>query len=164
MMSEPMPPRQGGCRCGRIRFAVTATPLVTMACHCRGCQQMTASAFSLSAAIPTSGFALTKGEPVPGGLQEGSLQHAFCPHCKSWVFTRFVGMDHFVNLRSTLLDEPGDWTTPFVETFTSEKVGWVTTPAVHSFPAFPPMEAWEGFTQAYAEQQERAATPPPRAG
>ncbi len=163
-MSEPMTPRDGGCRCGRVRFTVTAPPLATMVCHCRGCQRLTASAFSLSVAVPSSAFTVTKGEPVPGGLQEGALKHSYCPHCKSWMFTRFEGMEHFVNLRSTLLDEPGDWTTPFVETFASEKLPWVTTPAVHRFPAFPPMEAWEGFMQDYAAQQQRAATPPPRAG
>ncbi len=156
--------QEGGCRCGQVRFRVTEAPLTTMVCHCRGCQQMTASAFSLSVAIPSEGFAVTQGEPVPGGLQQGNLQHAFCPHCKSWIFTRFVGMDHFVNVRSTLLDVPGEWATPYVETFTSEKLPWVSTPAAHSFPEFPPMEAWEGFTQGYAAQQKRAATPPPLAG
>lgn len=60
-------PITGQCRCGQVRFEVSAKPLLTMACHCRGCQQMTASAFSLSAAIPTEGFRVTSGEPVIGG-------------------------------------------------------------------------------------------------
>jgi len=62
-------------------------PLLAMACHCTGCQRMSASAFSLSAAIPTAGFAVLKGEPVLGGLH-GAAHHYFCPHCMSWVFTR----------------------------------------------------------------------------
>lgn len=41
--------RDGGCRCGQVRFRVSGAPKVTMACHYRGCQQMTASAFLLSA-------------------------------------------------------------------------------------------------------------------
>src|SRR3546814_9366082 len=40
----------GSCRCGGIQLEITAAPLLTMACHCVGCQKMTASAFSLSAA------------------------------------------------------------------------------------------------------------------
>jgi hypothetical protein len=49
---------------------------------------MSASAYSLSVAIPTQGFRVTEGEPVPGGLQAGTIRHHFCPHCKSWMFTR----------------------------------------------------------------------------
>ena len=163
-MTETTVNREGGCRCGQLRFRVTAMPLVTMACHCTGCQHMTASAFSLSAAIPTGGFAVTQGEPVQGGVQQPPLEHFFCPHCKSWLFTRFIGMDHFVNVRATMLDAPGDWATPFVETYVSEKLAWVSTPAVHRFETLPPMEAWEEFTRGYAERTKRATTPPLRAG
>lgn len=38
----------------------------------------------------------------------------------SWMFTRPEGMDWFVNLRSTMLDDPSGLA-PFVETWTSEK-------------------------------------------
>src|SRR3546814_32330 len=68
----------GSCRCGGIQLEITAAPLLTMACHCVGCQKMTASAFSLSAAIPTQGFRVTSGEPVIGGLH-GTARHYFCP-------------------------------------------------------------------------------------
>jgi hypothetical protein len=44
--------KEGGCRCGRVRLKITKRPLLTMACHCTGCQRMSSSAFSLSAAIP----------------------------------------------------------------------------------------------------------------
>src|SRR5690606_35371104 len=47
----------------------------TGACHCAGCQRMTASAFSLSAAIPTDGFEVTKGESVKGGLHGDETRH-----------------------------------------------------------------------------------------
>ncbi|TIW64275.1 MAG: GFA family protein, partial [Mesorhizobium sp.] len=107
-------PAEGGCRCGRIRLRITAPPLLTMACHCTGCQRMSASAYSLSAAIPSEAFAVTEGEPVIGGLH-GASRHYFCPHCMSWMFTRPEGLDWFVNLRPTMLDDPG-WFTPFVET------------------------------------------------
>lgn len=147
----------GQCRCGRTTFEATAPPLLTMACHCRGCQRMTASAFSLSAAIPAEGFAVRSGEPVIGGLH-GPDRHFFCSHCLSWLFTRPQGLDFFVNVRSTMFDERG-WDTPFVETFTSEKLAWATTPARHSYPQFPPMEAYEGLIAEYAAQRPALAQP-----
>ena len=139
-------PVEGSCRCGRVRLRVGKAPILTMACHCAGCQKMTASAFSLSAAIPSDAFEV-EGETVIGGLH-GAAEHHFCPHCKSWLFTRPEGMDWFVNLRPTMLDG-APWTTPFIETCVSEKLAWATTPAVHSFAQFPPMEDYEGLVAAY---------------
>lgn len=144
-------PAEGGCRCGQIRFRVTKAPLVTMACHCNGCQKMTASAYSLSAAIPADGFAVIAGEPVIGGLH-GASRHYFCPHCMSWMFTRPEGIDWFVNVRATMLDD-ARWYTPFVETWTSEGLAWAKTPARHSYEKLPPLEAWEGLLKEFAEAQ-----------
>jgi hypothetical protein len=149
-MSAGNLPWEGGCRCGQVRIKVTAPPLLTMACHCTGCQRMTASAFSLSVAVPSEGFAVTRGEPVIGGLH-GATRHYFCPHCMSWMFTRPEGMDWFVNLRATLLDD-ASWFMPFVETWTSEALPWATTPAVHSYEALPPLEDYDGLLQEYAER------------
>lgn len=156
-MSDRNVPREGGCRCGQVRLSITAPPLLTMACHCTGCQRMTGSAFSLSAAIPSEGFLVTRGEPVIGGLH-GASRHYFCPHCMSWMFTRPEGMDWFVNLRPTMLDDPS-WYTPFIETWTCERLPWATTPAVHSYEALPAFDAYEGLIQEYARQAENSATP-----
>ena len=104
-MNLPKLPWAGGCRCGQVRLRISAPPLLTMACHCTGCQKMSASAFSLSVAIPAAGFAVTQGEPVIGGLH-GAARHYFCPHCKSWMFTRMEGLDAFVNLRPTSSRRP----------------------------------------------------------
>ena len=99
-MSKLTIPQEGGCRCGQVRLTISAQPFLTMACHCTGCQKMSSSAFSLSAAIPAEGFEIIAGEPVIGGLH-GGTRHYFCPHCMTWMFTRPEGMDWFVNLRST---------------------------------------------------------------
>ena len=147
-------PREGGCRCGQVRFRVSAAPYVTMACHCTGCQRMSSSAYSLSAAIPAEAFEVTQGEPMIGGLR-GASRHYFCPHCMSWMFTRPEGLDWFVNIRSTMLDDTGG-TAPFVETYTGEGFGWAKTGAPHSFEKLPPDDAWEGLMKGFQEW-----TPPP---
>lgn len=131
-------PWDGECRCGQVHIRITAAPIMTAACHCTGCQRMSASAYSLTVMIPTEGFAVTSGEPVIGGLH-GAIRHFFCPHCKSWMFTRPSGFDQFVNVRPTMLKD-SSWFVPFIETYTSEKLPWVTTPAKRSYPKFPAME------------------------
>lgn len=148
-------PWDGTCRCGQVRVRVSAPPMMTVACHCTGCQRMSASAFSLSVAIPADGFAVVAGEPVIGGLH-GANRHYFCHHCMTWMFTRPEGMDWFVNLRTTMLDEPSQLA-PFVETYTAEKLPFAKTGAVHSFEKLPPMEAWEGLMREYAKSGEPSA-------
>ena len=147
-MSQPNLPMEGACRCGRVWIRISAPPMLTMACHCTGCQRMSGSAYSLSAAIPTAGFAVTEGEPVVAGATPEAGHH-FCPDCMTWMFTRPQGIDFFVNVRPTMLEETG-WYSPFIETFTSEKLEWAATPAVHSYDKFPPMEDYERLLGDYA--------------
>lgn len=146
-------PWEGGCRCGQVRFRISAPPIVTMACHCAGCQRMSASAFSLSILVPAAGFELTQGEPVLGGMH-GPPKHFHCPHCKSWMFTRPDGLDHLVNVRATMLDDHA-WYAPFVETCRSEGLPWATTGAVHSFPNIPPPEVFGPIAAEFAERGPR---------
>jgi hypothetical protein len=141
-------PWAAGCRCDRIRMQITAPPIVTMACHCRGCQRMTASAFSLSILLPSDGCVVTAGEPVPGGLQKTG-GHFHCGHCKSWLFSRPDGMEAWVNIRATMLDD-ASWFAPFVETCTAEALPWAKTGAVHSFPNIPGMDVWAPIIEAFA--------------
>jgi hypothetical protein len=145
-------PWEGGCLCGGVRFVVTAAPLLSTACHCAGCQKLTASAFSLSLSLPASGFELTRGEPVVGGLHREHRQF-YCPHCKNWMFTRLHGIE-VVNVRATMLDDH-HWVVPFVEVFTAEKLPWATTPAVHSFAAQPDLDGYWPLVEAFAREGAR---------
>ncbi|MBT2185942.1 GFA family protein [Sphingobium nicotianae] len=139
---------QGGCRCGQVRLRVSGAPLFTAACHCRGCQRMSASAFSLSSCYMSDQVEILSGEPAIGGLH-GPTRHYFCPHCFSWMFTRPEGMDEIVNLRTTMLDEPPQ-DKPFLETYTSTALSWVKTGATHSFETFPPVEHYRQLIVEFA--------------
>jgi len=149
-------PQEGSCRCGRVRLRISRAPLLTTACHCTGCQKMSSSAYSLSAAIPADGFEVVEGEPVIGGLH-GVSRHYFCAYCMTWMFTRPEGVDFFVNVRSTMLAEPASFP-PYMETFTSEKLPWVTTSAQRSFPTYPAMEEYDGLMKGYAATIAQAPT------
>lgn len=148
-MTLPDLPLDGGCRCGRVRFRITAAPILTMACHCTGCQRMTGSAFSTSVAVPTDAFAVTAGNPVIGGLKGEQVRHHHCDGCKSWLFTRIVPEPGFVNVRATMLDD-ARWYAPFIETFTDEALPWALTGAPHRYAGFPPMEDYARLIQAFA--------------
>lgn len=132
-------PMTGRCRCGEVKFEITIEPMMTAACHCTGCQRMSGSAYSLTAMIPVDGFSVTEGDTVVGGLKGPQLHHHFCPSCMTWMFTRIEGVEAFVNVRPTLLEDPR-WFSPFIETMTAEKLDWAITPARHRFEGFPTME------------------------
>ncbi|MGA0605381.1 GFA family protein [Phenylobacterium sp. VNQ135] len=149
MTDRTSAPRDGGCRCGQVRFRLSGPALITMACHCRGCQKMTASAFSLSTLVADEAFEIIAGEPVVGGAGSPDLRHFFCPKCMSWMFTRPDAIGPFVNVRSTLLDDPSGLE-PFVETQTAEKLPWATTPARHSFDRFPGPDDFGPLMAEYA--------------
>ena len=153
-MSDWKLPWTARCRCERLRMRISEPPILTMACHCAGCQRMSASAFSLSILVTSSGFEVTEGEPVIGGLH-GPSRHFHCAHCKTWAFTRPEGMDGFVNVRATMLEDHA-WYVPFVETCRSEGFPWAATGATHSFPNIPPSEV---FGPIVAEFQACGARP-----
>lgn len=142
-------PRDGSCRCGRLRIRLSKAPIATAACHCPGCQKMSSSAFSLTAMVPEDGFEVTAGEAVAGGLRGDDIRHFFCADCMTWVFTRPTGMD-FVNVRPTMLDDHA-WFRPFMETWTRTKLPFAETGAVRSFDEFPPMEDIGELLRAYRD-------------
>lgn len=121
-----------------------------MACHCTGCQRMTASAYSLSALYSADSFKVTSGTVVVGGLH-GPTRHYFCEYCMSWLFTRPHGLDEFVNVRASLMDDARSFV-PFIETCTSEKLPWAMTPAVHRFAQFPAPQDFPALLAEFAEQ------------
>ncbi|MGF0538308.1 GFA family protein [Agrobacterium sp. ES01] len=139
---------EGSCRCGQVRMKLKGKPALTMACHCTGCQKMTASAFSLSAFYPFENFEVSGLEPVIGGLH-GDLDHYCCPHCLSWLFTRAERMGPFVNVRPTMFENARSFI-PFIESQTAEKLSWATTPAVHSFERFPPPDSYPALITEFA--------------
>ncbi len=154
-MRQPGLPMSGSCRCGQVAIRVTAPPLLTAACHCTGCQRVSASAFSLSVAIPADGFEIIDGDPVRGGLHGDEARHFHCPHCMSWMFTLArQGEGSFVNLRPTILDDV-TWFEPFIESYTSEKLPWATSPAKHAYERFPPPDAYEALMAGYGKHVGR---------
>jgi len=143
-------PVQGACMCGECRVQVSASPIITMACHCKGCQKMSASAFSLTAMVPAEGFALIAGKPQVGALH-GPSGYFFCPNCLNWLYTMPAGAP-FVNIRPALFDVPA-WSTPFIESYVSEKLPWAVTGARHSFEKFPTPDRYGPLMAEYAMAQ-----------
>jgi hypothetical protein len=119
-------PLPGGCRCGAVRYAVSAPPLFVMACHCTDCRQLTASAFSLGMPVPADGFAVTAGEAQPWTktADSGHRSTAWrCSACGTWTHTTLDAKPEMVVVRPSTLDDSG-WVRPVAEIFTGSALPW----------------------------------------
>ena len=149
-MPEWKLPMTGGCRCCRVRFEISAPPMITLICHCTGCQRMTGSAYSTTVMVPTAGLNLTQGDVVIGGIRGDQGHHQHCDYCKSWIFTEIVPDMGFVNVRATMLDDT-DWFTPYAETYTNEALAWARINGpTHSFATFPTAEEYQPLLAEFA--------------
>lgn len=148
-MSDPAQISTGRCRCGQVSFSLTGPELVTMACHCRGCQRLTGGPYSLSILFPRDAYVQTAGELDVGGLH-GASRYMMCTYCKSWIYTEPEGMP-LINIRTPLLDHPPA-EPPFVEVATSEGFEWAQTRATHAFAHQPDPEAFPRILEEYASR------------
>ncbi|HJW41942.1 MAG TPA: GFA family protein [Rhizomicrobium sp.] len=101
-------PFEGGCRCGAVRYAVSAEPLAVMDCHCRDCQHASGGGFSTVAVVPAPAFKLTKGTPRRFTVQGDSgrdVTRVFCGTCGSPLFSEPPGGTIMV-VKAGSLDDP----------------------------------------------------------
>jgi hypothetical protein len=119
-------PQTGGCQCGKIRYEITETPQLVYTCHCRDCQRITGSAFSLGVALPQAAFCITAGKPrAPQRMPDsGRLNTRFvCPDCACWVYSLPRG--GVVRVRAGTLDDTS-WLQPTRHIWTRSKQPWIT--------------------------------------
>lgn len=150
-MALPKPPFKGSCLCGSVQVGVTGPPLLTLACHCRDCQKLTASAYSLTTMFPFDSFSCT-GELIIGGLGSSGPAHYYCKSCLNFIYSQIGGADQRINLRTSVLNEAATFE-PFVELMTDDKIPWASVPAVHSFAQYPEtFEELQALMDEYSEQ------------
>ena len=122
-------PQTGGCQCGKIRYEITAAPLLTYTCHCLDCQRLTSSAFSMAIVVPDTGFRLMGVAPRPLQRTTDSGRVAtrlVCPECGSWI-CGMPGPDGTRRVRAGTLDDTS-WVRPTEHFWTRSKQAWVTLP------------------------------------
>ncbi len=99
---------EGGCRCGAVRYRVTAEKLPNVyACHCHDCQTWSGSAFSLQAILPENALEVI-GEPGIFELTSPTSgrisRKRGCPVCFTRVFNTNSSRAGSVTLRAGSLD------------------------------------------------------------
>lgn len=101
---------QGGCLCGRVRYAVTSQPARLTICHCKFCQRATGSAYLVEPVFGEDDFLVTAGEAKTyDHVSEGSgkaVHVHFCENCGTKLYLTFERFERAVGLYGGTFDNP----------------------------------------------------------
>lgn len=103
-MSARTPLMTGGCQCGAVRYAAYAEPKSPSVCHCRMCQRAVGGPYIVTAAVPKSDFAWTKGAPKTYASSSKGLRD-FCGDCGTPLAFRTPGAGS-TDIMIATLDDP----------------------------------------------------------
>ena len=99
----------GGCQCGAIRYRLLGAPTALYACHCRLCQQQSASAFGMSMRIERDAIAFSGAKPrvyVTSGDSGQRKLCAFCGECGTRLYHTGDGANSGLSIKAGSLDDP----------------------------------------------------------
>ena len=118
---------EGGCLCGKVRYAAEAEPAFVGVCHCTNCQKGTGTAFATVVAVPTAALGVQGAlTTFTGRGDTGKATHRrFCPECGSPVIDEAEVMPGVTMLMAGTLDDPS-WVKPTMEIFCSSAQPWVS--------------------------------------
>lgn len=120
-------PLKGGCQCGRLRYELSAPPLMLYACHCTNCQKQTGSAFVLSTAILENTLAFTDGEPakIEWTADSGAKRYGlFCGDCGGRICNGQTPSIGVLSLRAGTFDDKS-WLRPAAHIWVKSAQAWI---------------------------------------
>jgi hypothetical protein len=123
-------PLTGGCLCGSIRYAITEAPQLAYTCHCRDCQKLTSSAFSMAIVVRDEAFQLMGIEPrsLQAIADSGRIKTRWvCPDCGTWICGASTADTGLRRVRAGTLDDTS-WLRPTAHFWTRTRQPWVELP------------------------------------
>jgi hypothetical protein len=120
-------PFSGGCRCGAVRYDVSAEPTFAAHCYCRDCQYASGGAGATvivvpHAAVAISGPVATYASTADSGA---AVRRMFCATCGSPLFAENARAPLVLVIRVASLDDPG-WVRPQAHIWTDSAPPWVS--------------------------------------
>jgi len=157
-MSAMSFPREGGCQCGAVRYAVTCEPTALYCCHCTNCQAQGGSAFAMSMLVPRDGFAFIKGEPKRFDFvaDSGNGKTGWCcPDCGVRLMHDTEGRDS-ITVRAGTLDGAGELR-PVGHIWTRSAQAWMKFDETDLIYEKAPEDGYTALKEKWAHQQASRA-------
>lgn len=129
----------GGCLCGAVRYEISETPKMQIACHCESCRKSSGSAFVAAAVAPRdvtrmNGAVTTYTEAADSGRQ---VNRCFCPTCGSTIYSEIATVPDAYVIQAGTLDDLG-WFKPKMNFFAANALEWTPVdPDCKNFDAYP---------------------------
>ena len=120
-MSAPVPPRDGGCLCGAVRYRVSGPLRPIIMCHCTQCRRMTGHVMAATAARRTDFRLLAEGS-LAWYASSHQARRGFCARCGSTLFWDGAGRD-YLSIAAGTLDDSSGLATAF-HIFVADKGGY----------------------------------------
>jgi len=129
---------EGGCLCGKVRYAAEAEPIFTGVCHCTTCQKGTGTAFNSVVAVPKATVALTGQVTTYEGRGDSgnATYRRFCPECASPVQVEAAVMADVVMIPVGTLDDPSQ-VKPAMQIYCDSAQPWAVLGGLQQFPKMP---------------------------
>jgi len=128
-MSDVQYPIKGACQCGGVTYELLAAPSLVAACHCKECQKLSTSAFSITAMVGADPLS------IEGAMEEwqrladsGNVSAAkFCPTCGNRIYHYNPADPQKLKLKVSNLEDTR-LIQPTVDIWVGEKWDWFRIP------------------------------------
>ncbi|BBB26200.1 GFA family protein [Amphritea japonica] len=122
-------PIEGSCQCGGVKYRLLEAPQMVVACHCKECQKLSTSAFSITAMVKASGI-IFEGEMLEWirPADSGNISAArFCPSCGNRIYHFNPAEPDVIKLKPSNLSDTSI-INPTAHLWVSEKQDWYDIP------------------------------------
>jgi len=122
-------PVEGSCQCGSVRYKLLRAPRKVVACHCKECQKLSTSAFSITALVDVDAleFSGDLGE-WSRVAESGNINEAyFCRTCGNRIYHRDPAKPDTIKLKPANLSDT-TMLRPTAHVWVSEKQAWYDIP------------------------------------
>ncbi len=123
-------PIKGSCQCGQVSYELLAPPQMVVACHCKECQKLSTSAFSITAMVDARDLVFS-GEMKhwQRPADSGNISAAkFCPTCGNRIYHYNPAEPDKIKLKPSNLTDTRI-IQPVAHVWVSEKQDWFEIPA-----------------------------------
>lgn len=122
-------PIEGSCQCGGVKYQLSEPPLMVIACHCKECQKLSTSAFSITAVVKSNSVKF-EGEMVEWSrvADSGNTNGAkFCPGCGNRIYHFNPAEPDKIKLKPSTLSDTSILN-PTAHVWVSQKQAWYEIP------------------------------------
>ncbi|WP_250657581.1 GFA family protein [Alkalimarinus coralli] len=122
-------PIDGACQCGAVSYRLLKAPSMVVACHCKACQKLSTSAFSITAMVDIKDIEF-KGEMAEWSrpADSGNISAArFCKTCGNRLYHFNPDEPEKIKLKPSNLSDTSI-INPTAHVWVSEKQAWYQIP------------------------------------